>query len=142
MAKIQACFKKQAVLLCAETGDGDGVDPKWFARQNGRKKTSTKDRQLSKEALRELSLILVGETQNPVLRDLVVLSVEPEASGQGLTVTVGHVGEIAAYDEADVQEALARAQGHLRSLLARSLHRKRVPLLRFHYAGRYGREVY
>lgn len=128
MNKIQPRWTKMATTLCAGFDAEDGVDPRYLSNKSARKKSSAKDMQLGKEAQRVLSLVLAGETQNPLLRDLVVLSVLPEGHGQRLEVTVGHYDAV---DEALVLTALNHAHGRLRTLLAQSLHRKRVPLLSF-----------
>lgn len=127
--------RRQASVLCAESGPEDGVDPRVLARaRQEAKPRRRKDRQLCKEAFRELSLILAGETADPLLRGLDVVAIEAEDAGRQLCVTLGHAQSVAA-TEADVLAALAGVRGHWRTLLAHSLGRKRVPALRYRYLG-------
>lgn len=140
MNNSQHRWAKTAASLCAEISDEDGVEPRFLMAKKPRKKSSAKELQLGKEAARILSLVLAGETDNPLLRDLVVLSAWPEGNGQHLCVTVGHYAT-APFEEAQVLEALSRAQGLLRTVLAQSINRKRVPVLSFRYMGVLSKEI-
>lgn len=131
----QLRWTKNTAHLCADIGAEDGVDPRHLAAKQARKKTPRKNLQLCKEAARIVSLVLTGETQHALLRDLLVLSVEPEGQGQCICVTVGQYADISAVSEAEVLAALNRVQGLLRSALAQALHRKHTPMLRFRYVG-------
>lgn len=135
----QRLWTKQAAppssKCCAELGAEDGVDPRYAKRQHARKKTPRKNLQLCKEAARIVALVLTGETQHPVLRDLLVLSVEPENAGASICITVGQYATDSWADETDVLAALNRVQGLLRSALAQALHRKHTPTLSFRYVG-------
>ena len=129
-------WTNNAEHLCAEIGAEDGINPRLSTKQV-RKKSSRKDLQLCKEATRIISLVLTGETGQPLLRDLLVLSAQPEHDDQSVSVTVGHyatdISEIA------VLEALKNVQGLLRTALAHALHRKHTPTLSFHYVGVLGK---
>lgn len=129
--------RSQAALaaLCDVPREGDGIDPRYETRGQQPKPRQRKDYQLCKEAQRILALILAGETADPLLRDLLVVAVEPEQGGRQLRVTVAHGAGTEPCSEAEVLGALSAAQGLLRSELARSIHRKRVPVLLFCYAG-------
>lgn len=140
MNKSQHRWAKTAAYLCAEISAEDGVDPRFLMAKQSRKKSLAKELQLGKEAARILSLVLAGETDNPLLRDLVVLSALPEGNRQHLCVTVGHYAMVA-FDEAQVLEALNREQGLLRTVLAQSINRKRVPVLTFRYLGALSKEI-
>lgn len=109
MNKSQHRWAKTAASLCAEISAEDGVEPRFLMAKKSRKKSSAKELQLGKEAARILSLVLAGETDNPLLRDLVVLSALPEGNGQHLCVTVGHYATDNSFDETQVLEALNRA---------------------------------
>ena len=87
--KNQTNWAVSAASLCVEFGEEDGIDPRYLVKES-RSKTSHKTLQLCKEASRIVTLVLVGETQHPLLRDLYVLSVVPEQEGQSLCVTVAH----------------------------------------------------
>ncbi|MGR8934546.1 MAG: ribosome-binding factor A [Gammaproteobacteria bacterium] len=126
--RCQAAF----AALCDTPREGDGIDPRYETRGRHRKPRQRKDYQLCKEAQRILALVLAGETAHPLLRELQIVSVEPEGDGRQLCVTVAH-GEPSVCGDAEILAALAGAQGYLRSVLACSIHRKRVPVLRFQY---------
>lgn len=135
----QLRWTKNAATLCGEFGEEDGIDPRYLVAKQARKKTSRKNLQLSKEAARIISLVLTGEAKQPLLRDLQVLSVEPEADGQQLSVTVGLYADDVQVSEAQVLENLKQVQGLLRSALAQALHRKHTPTLNFRYVGVLGK---
>ncbi len=141
MNKDQHRWAKTAASLCAEISAEDGVEPRFLTAKQSRKKSSSKELQLGKEAARILSLVLAGETDNPLLRDLVVLSALPEGNGQHLCVMVGHYATDNPFEEAQVLEALSRAQGLFRTVLAQSINRKRVPVLTFRYVGALSKEI-
>jgi len=137
----QLRWTKNAARLCAEIGAEDGIDPRHSAAGQARKKTPRKNLQVCKEAARIIALVLAGETRQPLLRDLLVLSAELEGDGQCIRVTVGCYAADTVISETEVLAALGRMQGLLRSALAQALHRKRTPVLRFRYAGMPGRGV-
>jgi len=128
-------WTNHAAQLCAEFSAEDGVDPRYVKRKQARKKTPRKNLQLCKEAARIIALVLTGETQQPLLRDLLVLSVEPENDGACVCVTVGQYATDSLADETEVLAALSSVQGLLRSALAHALHRKHTPTLSFRYVG-------
>ncbi len=77
---------------------------------------------------------MAGESREPVLLDLLVLSVEPAPdSTHFLIVVTGNV------EEACALEALGRAASWLRTEVAASIHRRKAPLLTFRFLP--GREV-
>ena len=126
---------QHASKLCAEIGPGDGVDPRLLARGRERKPAHHKALQLSKEAKRVLSLFLAGEVADPLLQFLQVIDVSPESDGQFLRVTVAPSGAKPELSEKAVVDALVKIQGGLRSAIAHSVKRKRVPALKFRYVG-------
>jgi ribosome-binding factor A len=134
--KNQLRWQKNAAVCCAEFGAEDGVDPRYQTAKQARKEL-----QLCKEATRIISLVLSGETRQPLLRDLQVISVQPDHVGQ-LSVTVGHYAADIQVSDTDVLEALKRVQGLLRTALAHALHRKHTPTLSFCYVGVLGKGDY
>ena len=136
----QLRWTKNAESLCAELGEQDGIDPRYSVVKSACKKATRKDFQLCKKAARVISLVLAGETHQALLRDLIVLSVQPE--GQQLCVTLGYCAADIAVTEASIQSALKSVQGQLRSALAHALHRKQTPLLSFRYVGVIGKGGY
>jgi hypothetical protein len=132
--KNQSRWASSAVNLCVEFGEEDGIDPRYLVKDS-RSKTSHKTLQLCKEASRIVTLVLAGETQHLLLRDLHVLSVAPEHEGQSLCVTVVHYVDDVEVCGDEVMLALKQVQGLLRCVLAQALNRKHTPALRFRYAG-------
>ena len=136
--KNQTSWASSADSLCVEFGEEDGIDPRYLVK-DPRSKTSHKTLQLCKEASRIVILVLAGETQNPLLRDLHVLSVVPEQEGQSLCVNVAHYGNDLQVSGDEIRAALKRVQGLLRCALAQAMNRKHTPVLRFRYAGVVGK---
>lgn len=139
--KNQLRWQKNAAICCAEFGAEDGLDPRYIVSKHARKKSSRKELQLCKEATRIISLVLTGETGHPLLRDLQVLSVQPEHDGQSVCVNVGLYTDIQV-SETEILDALTSVRGLLRTALAHALHRKYTPTLRFHYVGVLGKGAY
>lgn len=135
----QLRWTKNAAHLCVDIGAEDGIDPRYLAAKYARKKMPRKNLQLCKEAARIVSLVLTGKAQQALLRDLLVLSVEPEGEGQCLCVTVGQYALDTDVSETEVLAALEAVKGLLRSAFAHALHRKHTPILRFRYAGVLGK---
>jgi ribosome-binding factor A len=119
-------------LLCAEWREGDGLAPH-FEQRDQVKRQARKDQQLSKQALRALSLFLEGECKHPDLLGVEVLAVQYEPAKQRLCVNVGSTNVDA--DGEAILAALKHSQAVLRSVVAASLHRKKVPALSFYYVG-------
>jgi ribosome-binding factor A len=130
--KNQTSWAATAASLCVEFGEEDGIDPRYLVKES-RSKTSHKTLQLCKEASRIVTLVLAGETQHPLLRDLHVISVVPEQEGQSLCVTVAHYGNDLQVSGDEILAALKRAQGLLRCALAQAVNRKHTPVLSFRY---------
>ena len=117
--------------MCADIGPGDGIDPRLAARVMGRKTRNHKDRQLGKEARHVLSMIFAGELGDPVFQDLEVIDVTPTEDGQFLIVSLALVDNSIGASEARILEKCQAVNGYLRSAIAWSIKRKRVPLLKF-----------
>jgi ribosome-binding factor A len=122
--------------LSGDLHSDDGVDPREFFGGSSRKPDRRKGLQLCAQVARTLDLVLSGGCGDPILGDLQVVSVTVNqtrgASGSGcLLVTLEMRG---AASPERVQEALGRlaqARGMLRSEVAASISRKRVPELTF-----------
>jgi ribosome-binding factor A len=119
-------------LLCAQWREGDGLPPR-LEQARRTKSKSHKDQQLSKQAKRALSLFLEGESRHPDLWAVEVLSVLYEPEKQKLCINVGSGNHDT--DGEAVLAALYRSQAALRSVVAASLHRNKVPALSFCYLG-------
>lgn len=122
----------RTLLLCAEWREGDGLEPR-LEQITDVKQQTHKSRQLSKQAQRALSLFLEGECKHPDLLGIQVVEVQYEHKQQCLCVKVGSI-DIDAKGEA-ILAALKHSQSLLRSVVATSLHRKKIPALCFCYVG-------
>jgi len=119
--------------LCAEVRPDDGIDPRTIVHQPVRDKSHRKTYQVCKQAERTLNLMLAGNLVEPLLRELSVYTVEPYPDSSHLLVIVEPVMTMVSLNKDEVLHALHRANGHLRSALATTLNRKRVPQLTFHF---------
>jgi len=119
--------------LCLEPGAEDGVDP----RHDVRTRSNPVDRktvQLAGQVRRTLDLVLAGESHDPVLLDLRIVSVEPAPDSTCFRIVV--TGDV---EEAPALEALGRAASWLRGEVAAAVNRRKAPLLTFRFLP--GREV-
>lgn len=124
-------WRRLAKTLCAEIGAEDGIGPRYLARQREENQhNDRKTRQLCKEAERLISIVLNGEVSDPFIQDLQVLQVSPENNGQFLMVTLCYPNLNDEYRKI-ILERLLRLEGYLRSVITRSVCRKRVPRLKF-----------
>ncbi len=121
----------EAKKLCDEIGPEDGVDPRLLARSIEPKPRCHKVKQLCKEAKHTLSLVLAGELYDPLLKDMDIVEVTADENGQFLCVSMIHVDTGAEPDENLILNKLQAIQGYLRSTIAQSVKRKRVPTLKF-----------
>jgi hypothetical protein len=84
-------------------------------------------------------LVLAGESRQPLLTDLQVVSVQPEQNGLSLCVSLGLFSGASQVTEIEVLAVLKPIKGQIRSALAQTLHRKRTPMLTFRYVGVIGK---
>ncbi|HKJ50560.1 MAG TPA: hypothetical protein VKB27_03610 [Gammaproteobacteria bacterium] len=129
--KLSKEWFNEARQLCADIGPEDGIDPRLAARAVGRKTKNHKGRQLGKEARHVLSMIFAGELSDPIFRDLVVIGVTPTDDGQFLIVSLALIDDSIETSEARILEKCCAVNGYLRSAIAWSVNRKRVPMLKF-----------
>jgi ribosome-binding factor A len=121
----------KARQLCDELDRDDGIDPRILARKHISKSRDHKSAQLSKEAKRTLSLALAGELSDARLQDLEVIDVTTGLDDQFLVVTVTPTNSASNLDSNQLLKRLKKIQGYLRSTIAQSVKRKRVPALKF-----------
>ena len=124
----------EARQLCGQIGPQDGIDPRIIARARNRDPASHKSKQLGKEARHILSMVFAGELNDPVFQDLEVFDVAATDDGQFLVVSLAITDTSARIDEAQILEKCQALQGYLRSAIATSVKRKRVPMLKFELA--------
>ncbi len=121
----------EAKQLCDEIGPEDGVDPRIIARAMDRKSKNHKSKQLGKEARHTLSMVFTGELSDPVFQDLEVVDVAATDDGQFLIVSLACIDTSVEIDETQILKKCRALQGYLRSAIAWSVKRKRVPALKF-----------
>ena len=123
--------RQQIELLCAEVGPEDGIDPRYVRREPAPSRAGRKTLQLCKQVERALSLALAAEFDDPVLRELRVLAVEPAPNSGRLLVTICLDATAEPIDPNHVVAHLARAAGKLRCEIAAAICRKKTPELAF-----------
>jgi ribosome-binding factor A len=121
----------EATKLCDELDHEDGVDPRVLARKYKETATNHKNQQLCKEAQHTLSLVLNGELRDPVFDNLEIVDVSTNKDGQFLLVSINHINTGTPPDEKQILNRLQAIQGYIRSAIAQSVNRKRVPSLKF-----------
>jgi ribosome-binding factor A len=119
---------------CAVLGDEDGLDPREYFRNTSRKQGGRKTRQLCGQVADALNYAFAAVANDDVVRELCVLSVRPAPDESRLLVTVGPLLS-GPCDAQQVLSHLHQSLGKLRSEVAASIHRKRVPQLTFCVAG-------
>jgi len=123
--------RRFARSLCAQLGPDDGIDPRSFSRGSHGRIANRKARQLCAQISETLSLVLQGECDDDLLRDLLVESVVPAPDSTRLLVTVAPSPAAGALSPGPIMERLAHATGKLRSEVAGAINRKKVPELIF-----------
>jgi len=114
----------------------EGVD--FGTGYTGRTRNHKEDRkakQLCRQVADTLDLVLSGDCRDELLQSLHVVSVVPAPNSSRLLVTVSADLPIEEFDRRQVLERLADQTGRLRSEVAASINRKRVPSLVFHVVG-------
>jgi ribosome-binding factor A len=107
-------------------------DPSLFFGNGDERRTDWKARRLCRQVSEALQGGLSGECADEVLQQLWVDSVDPAPDASRLAVTVSVSDGIS---PAEAILRLERARGLLRSIVARAIHRKKVPELVFRIAG-------
>ena len=121
---------RKASPCCAEFGPEDGIDARFWKKSTRSHGVCVKDLQLCKRAERIIYLAIAGEARDG-LSDALVQSVELLNNGRLLVVYLYLPGNPDSLEIARMSAVLAGFKGIVRTLLAQSLHRRRVPSLRF-----------
>ena len=117
---------------CGELHEDDGVDPRDYFRSGmNRHRQSRKAKQLCRQVAETLGLVLSGDCRDEILQSLQVVSVVPAPNTSRLLVTVAADVPDAQLDRGSIIERLHAQSGRLRSEVAASINRKRVPVLVF-----------
>jgi ribosome-binding factor A len=120
--------------LRAEADADDGADPREFFKKESpsNNKSGRKAQQLCAQ-ISETMQQLLGESGDEVLQTLCLLEVSPAPDASQILVVVGPALGAAPLRDEEVQAALGRASGWLRSEIAAAITRKRAPRLVFRY---------
>jgi ribosome-binding factor A len=124
--------KRQIRLLCGEPGPGDGCDPRDDAPAfDVGAHVGRKAMQLCQQVQEALSDAFATVCNDPLLRGLTVVSVEPAPNMGRLLVTLRLEPEDDGLDGGEVVAHLQRAAGMLRCEVAAAISRRKVPELAF-----------
>lgn len=119
--------------MCGELGPGDGVDPRGEAReQRSSGRANRKTLQLCHQVAETLGMVLAGECSDPTLQSLRILAVRPAPDASQLAVLVCGDELETAEEAGSILQRLERVAGRLRTEVAASISRKRVPRLLFY----------
>jgi hypothetical protein len=122
--------KKRTQPLCSELGPYDGIDPRDLLREAVRKKGGRKTLQLCGQVAEALNYAFASLCNDDVLRELSVVAVQPAPDESRLLVTIAPTLP-GPCDPAQILTRVHRVLGTLRSEVASSIHRKKVPDLAF-----------
>lgn len=124
--------RRQLLDYCGELHEDDAVDPRdYFKEKRSLGQQGRKSKQLCRQVAETLDLVLSGECRDERLQSLHVLSVEPAPDASRLLVTVESDLPADEFDHGAILDALASQTGRLRTEIAQSIHRKKVPSLVF-----------
>jgi ribosome-binding factor A len=121
---------KRLQALCSEPGPEDGVDPRDLVRQAGPRKGGRKTHQLCGQVAQALHYAFGAVCNDDVLRELVVVVVQPDPDESRLRVVVAPALP-GPFDPFQALAHLEQARGKLRSEVAAAICRKKVPDLAF-----------
>ena len=121
-------------LSAGVPGSMDPVDPDTFFSDASRPKPDHHTRALCKQVQRTLATVLSGECADPLLQDLLVLSVLPAPNAGHLLVVVAPRSVDATL--IDFLERLRKVTPLLRARIAQETTRKRTPELSFDVLGK------
>ena len=121
----------QAKQLCNELTPEDGVDPRQQRKNERINPDSVREKQLSKRAKQVISTVIECDLNDPLFDALYVADVSSNSDGRYLWVTIESNRPITLSKENLILQRFDQIQGYLRSAVARSVNRKRVPGLKF-----------
>lgn len=130
--------KRMRERTVASIGEFCAEDVEFTTGHTGRTRNHKEDRkakQLCRQVADTLDLVLSGDCRDELLQSLHVVSVVPAPNSSRLLVTVSADLPAVEFDLRKILERLADQTGRLRSEVAASINRKRVPALVFHVVG-------
>ena len=113
----------------------DMVSADFFSKGTPNRRDSRKAKQLCRQVAETLDLVLSGDCRDELIQSLHVMSVEPAPNSSRLLVVVTSDLPAEQYDWQRIMDRLREQAGRLRSEVAASINRKKVPLLAFHLLG-------
>lgn len=122
---------RDASRVGAEIGPEDGIDPRLLVKERQGDQSNHKALQLCKRAERTINLAFAGECFEPVFGELIVQNVELFPDGTQFLVSLCVRGQRNRHELESIAVTLGHAKGYVRTLIAQSIRRKRVPALRF-----------
>ena len=122
---------KNPESLAAQLREGDGIDPRLEHRKNGSSRHKDKPNHAAVRLAGQIARTIRGSLGDGPLADFDVLSVQP-AKGNVFLVTLVPMTPELVYYESQILDAANNRSGHLRSEIACSITRKKVPSLLFH----------
>ncbi len=117
--------------MCDSVYEDDGIDPRKYFANTYQRKMNRKTLQLCSQVGEVINSILVGECGDDVLKNLFVQTVVPAPNADRLLVTLGFTTAREIVRPEEVIEHLYKLKGYLRTEMAGSVNRKRVPDLAF-----------
>lgn len=117
--------------LCGQPGSDDGIDPRDFFKPTRNRRNNRKDWQLCRQVLETLNYVLSGESHDEVLRSLIVTEITPAPDAHRLLVTVSPFAPDPSFNPTLALQRLQHTVGRLRSEVAASISRRKVPELVF-----------
>ena len=120
--------------FCQQLGEEDGIDPRLVSRRSldsRHRDQNRKTQQLCQQVWHVLDAVLTGEARDADLQGLSVISVVPAPHAGRLLVSVQSWAVDALSRWSVIDEKLRRATPWLRSELAASISRRRIPELVF-----------
>lgn len=128
--------RKELLEYCGQIHEDDCVDPReYFKPDRQTDKANKKARQLCRQAVQTLDLVL-ADCDDEAMVSLFVIGVQPAPDSSRLLVTVGADVPPDQVDRASILSRLQYQTPRLRAELARSINRKRVPILVFNILAR------
>ena len=126
MSKRKEILRTLATL-CDEPRPGDGQDPRYDRKRKSSTQGERKTWQLCKQIATAAQLAL-GSSADERLRELLVVQVTPAPDASHLLLLVQPSSAVP-HSEEEMNEALAKARGYLRTAAAEAITRKKTPHL-------------
>ena len=124
--------REQMLKLCGEIHEEDGVDPREFFKPGrGPRKQDHKAKQLCRQVEETLDQVLSGETSDPRLGCLRVVSVQPAPDSSRRLVTVMADCPTGEFARDETERRLQASAGRLRTTVAMANTRRKASTLAF-----------